>query len=415
MWSDRRKIILGVVAVVGMLISLEGVARILKTMYDDVLSHSTQSSQWLRYSAQFGWEKRPNFSGLMPNEVRTLAPAKYQREFDAEGFLSIDTEQVKDTRRKKILAIGDSNTFGWGVPTDMTFTEVLDDLLPDIDVINLGVIGYSSFQGYKVLETYFDRFKPSLVVVSFNFNDRRFVVSEADEDADTKFAHDMLMRQMSVFQENLYLYRVLEFVALKIGLKRGGAQGAGSWDVRQLHARVPPDRYEKNLARIARFCKERGVPLVFIVLQDNPIQTAQLRAGIASLTQGNDELAERDLKIVARSNGWFTSLGKKYLADLYERQGKVQVAEVVAQDGAGTVSNGDKPIFLDVEYNEIMRTVGLQYGVPLVEAGAALNDDPSVFVDYCHFDERGHRITALMLKEAVDRLLPLPERSPEMR
>lgn len=412
MRSGRRNILLGVVAVVGVFILLEGMARILTTVYNDVLSHSAQSSQWLRYSAQFGWEKRPNFSGLMPNEARTLAPAKYRREFDAEGFLSIDTEQVKDTRRKKILAIGDSNTFGWGVPTEMTFTEVLDDLLSDIDVINLGVTGYSSFQGYKVLEAHFDRFKPSLVVASFNFNDRRFVVSEADEDSDAKFAHDMVLRQMSVFQENLYLYRVMEFVASKIGGKREGAQGAGSWDVRQLHARVSPDRYKENLARIARFCKERGVPLVFIVLQDNPAQTAQLRAGIAALRQGNDEWAERDLKIAARSNGWFTSLGKKYLVELYERQGKMEVADVVARDGAGTISNGDKPIFLDVEYNEIMRSVGTQYGVSLVEAGAMLRDDPSLFVDYCHFDERGHRMIALSLKEAVDRLLPLPERSP---
>lgn len=408
MRSNQRKIILGVVAVVGVFILLEGLARILKTVYDDVQSHAAQSSQWLRYSAQFGWEKRPNFSGLMPNEVRTLAPAQYQRTFDAEGFLSVDTEQVRDRGRKKILAIGDSNTFGWGVPTNMTFAEVLDELLPDADVINLGVSGYSSFQGYKVLEAYFDRFKPSVVVVSFNFNDRRFVVSEADEDADAKFVRDTMLRQMSVVQENLYVYRVMEFLMSALGGKRGGAQGAGTWDVRQLHARVPPHRYKENLARIARFCKERGVPLVFVVLQDNPIQTAQLRTGIASFKQGHYDAAERDLKIVARSNGWFTSLGKKYLADLYEHQGKGQVAEVVAQDAAGTLANGDKPIFLDEEYNDIMRAVGLQYGASLVEAGAVLQEDPSVFVDFCHFDERGHLKIALMLKEAVDKLLPGP-------
>ena len=402
-------VLIGLLIAIGLLMVLEGLARVLGTVYNDVRAYKVDSSQWLLYSEKFGWEKRPNFSGLMPNETRTLAPEKYQRQFDEEGFLSVDAEQIRHGRHRKILAIGDSNTFGWGVPTDMTFVEVLDELLSETDVINLGVTGYSSFQGRKVLESVFDRFQPALVIVSFNFNDRRFVTDAAEEDAESKFSRDTLMRNVDGVRDKIYLYRMIELAATKLGLGQGVPRGTGGWDVRRMHARVPPAQYRENLERIARFCQERGVPLVFIVLQDNPVQTAQLRSGVELFRRGELDGAERDFRIVVRSNGWFTTLGKKYLADLYERQGKAQLAEVVAREGSEILSTGDKPIFLDSEYNEIMRAVGLEYGVSLVEAGEALKSDPSVYVDFCHFDERGHRTTALMLKEVVEHLLPTPE------
>jgi hypothetical protein len=64
-------------------------------------------------------------------------PARYLREFDAQGLFAVDTAQIGDTTHKRILAIGDSNTFGWGVPTRNAYPEVLDDLRPDADLLRL--------------------------------------------------------------------------------------------------------------------------------------------------------------------------------------------------------------------------------------------------------------------------------------
>ena len=40
---------------------------------------------------------------------------------------------------------------GYDVAAESTFTEVVDTLLPGVDAINLGVIGYTSWQGRRVL------------------------------------------------------------------------------------------------------------------------------------------------------------------------------------------------------------------------------------------------------------------------
>lgn len=128
------------------LLSLEGLSRILLTVRADL---SSQEPDWYQYASNIGWERRPYFKGLVGGERHGHDSSRYLRQFDAQGFFAEDTPQIHDRAHKRILAIGDSNTFGWGVPTRNAFPEVLDDLREDADVINLGVSGYTSFQGMK--------------------------------------------------------------------------------------------------------------------------------------------------------------------------------------------------------------------------------------------------------------------------
>ena len=191
----------------GSLLLLEGFARSVLTVHEDI---SSLRPDWYTYSSEVGWERRPNFTGYVARELRGDDSARYLREFDSQGFFAVDTDQVRATDRKRILAIGDSNTFGWGVPTGSSFTEVLDRMLPDANVINLGTNGYTSFQGYATLVRYFETVRPDLVIASFNFNDRRAVLSENAVDGQEKFARDALLHRVDLVRMNSYLYRTLE-------------------------------------------------------------------------------------------------------------------------------------------------------------------------------------------------------------
>jgi hypothetical protein len=51
----------------------------------------------------------------------------------------------------------------------------------------------------------------------------------------------------------------------------------------------------------------------------------------------------------------------------------------------------------DVKYNDILREVATQAGAAVVEAGAALEQHPSVYFDYGHFTAEGHRIVVAEL------------------
>lgn len=76
----------------------------------------------------------------------------------------------------RVLACGDSNTDG---PDAGGWTERLQDALaarrgagdPRPEVLNAGVVGYSSHQGLKRFEAQAARYEPDVVLVSFGWND----------------------------------------------------------------------------------------------------------------------------------------------------------------------------------------------------------------------------------------------------
>ena len=77
--------------------------------------------------------------------------------------------------RFRILAIGDSTTFGLGVqqmeswPSQLQ--QILDPGADNIEVINAGVPGYSSVQGLRFLEKRGLALHPDLVIATFGTND----------------------------------------------------------------------------------------------------------------------------------------------------------------------------------------------------------------------------------------------------
>ncbi|MCZ6463242.1 MAG: GDSL-type esterase/lipase family protein [Proteobacteria bacterium] len=84
----------------------------------------------------------------------------------------------------RVLALGDSCTFGIGVENDETWPAVLETALAaaglDAEVINAGVPGYSAYQGLRFLETRGRALRPDVLVVSFGFNDRDLWSSRSD-------------------------------------------------------------------------------------------------------------------------------------------------------------------------------------------------------------------------------------------
>ena len=405
-------IITGLIVSLAGLLLLEGLSRIVLTVRADL---SWPETDWYQYTHDVGWERRPYFNGLVAGEVRRHDPARYKREFDSEGFFSIDSEQVHGSGRKKILVIGDSNTFGWGVPSKSAFSEVLDELRPDADVINLGVSGHTSFQGYGMLVKYFGRVKPDVIIASYGFNDRRVVPVEAAADNPKKFEREALCHRFDLLRERIYLFRIVQIGLSKLGLLKSGGEQYLTVDARQAPTRVSPEQYRQNLEHIAQFCRERHVPLLFIVFRDNPAHAEHLLAGVAHQNNGRYEEAEAELRIALGLDNWFSDLAKKHLALVLDHRGASSEAASIATLTlpVSKLTHGGKPLRLDEEYNDIMRAVARQHGAIVVEAGQRLTLDASLYLDNAHPDERGHRLIAGLLNQELDGLLTRAEaRSP---
>jgi lysophospholipase L1-like esterase len=73
--------------------------------------------------------------------------------------------------RQPVAFLGDSCTFGVGVNDDQTFAALLQPRLGGLRAIDLGVPGYTAYQGRLRLSEYGFSAPPAAVVITFGFND----------------------------------------------------------------------------------------------------------------------------------------------------------------------------------------------------------------------------------------------------
>jgi len=73
----------------------------------------------------------------------------------------------------RILLLGDSCTFGWGVKSSETYGRRLEEMLGDlrVEVINRRVPGYSSLQGVHLLSQHLSAEPFDVAIVSYGWND----------------------------------------------------------------------------------------------------------------------------------------------------------------------------------------------------------------------------------------------------
>jgi lysophospholipase L1-like esterase len=124
-----------------------------------------------QFDADLGWAHVPGGRG------RLVTP-----EFDVEMRINQDGLRDDEHERKKkpgvhrILVFGDSFAEGWGVESEETISEQLEDCLQasasdSIEVINFGVAGYGTDQALLLYEKLGALYEPDQVVLLFYGND----------------------------------------------------------------------------------------------------------------------------------------------------------------------------------------------------------------------------------------------------
>jgi lysophospholipase L1-like esterase len=163
----------------------------------------------------------------------------------------------------RIIVLGDSFTFGPGVPYEHIYTSLLDARLkrtyPQVSVINLAVEGYNIIQYEAVLEDTGLALQPDAVLVSmFPVNDFEMDVY----DTNRRIAAGNPPRPAPWYEE-LYVYRAYlyhaEQVATKVMHKLIAVAAAGG----------PDEGWDKNTAalrQIADIAQAHNLPLLVALL-----------------------------------------------------------------------------------------------------------------------------------------------------
>lgn len=118
-----------------------------------------------QYDPELGWVNRKGASGNLNPPDERLPPTQIL--INAEGFRGREVQLPKPKGTKRILVLGDSNAFGYGVNEEERFSNLLEQRLAGYETVNLGVFGYGTDQEAILLEREGLRYSPDLVILAF--------------------------------------------------------------------------------------------------------------------------------------------------------------------------------------------------------------------------------------------------------
>jgi lysophospholipase L1-like esterase len=131
---------------------------------------ATGDGESFLYDPVLGWRNAPG-----DRETREITPVHVH--VNASGFRGPEFSETKAPGAVRILVLGDSLTWGWGVGDGEPYPAVLRTLLardasgPPPEVINAGTPGYGTDQELLLLERWGKRLAPDVVVLLAYQND----------------------------------------------------------------------------------------------------------------------------------------------------------------------------------------------------------------------------------------------------
>ena len=191
-----RKLAIGLSIAALLLGGLEGVLRVSGFKYRAprpfILSNVTDRQlqrleEMYRYHPYWFWEPRPGARIADFWELMRAAKSIQcgTERINAAGYRGPERPRLSGSGTLRIAVLGDSSTFGVGVCWDETYAAVLERELPNAEVLNFGVVGFSAFQGEKLLEGRVLTYRPRVVLVAFGAANE--IAAAGSHDVDAKF------------------------------------------------------------------------------------------------------------------------------------------------------------------------------------------------------------------------------------
>ncbi len=205
------------------------------------------------------WKFNPGYRG-------ELLGFRYA-EINRDGFLGRDFEVTKPPGLVRVVALGGSVSFGHGASCmEGTFSASLERQLNDqagkrcYEVVNAAVPGYSSWHGRQFVEHYLERLQPDVLLVAFGWNDSLLDLAP-DGPPAVRRGKQFEYSPSFIFGATItgYLIHPLYQRFHESALYR---RLLGSPPVPET-PRVSVQDYQSNFLAMARWCQDRGVPVIF--------------------------------------------------------------------------------------------------------------------------------------------------------
>lgn len=184
------------------------------------------------------------------------------------GFRGREIDAAKPAGTRRLAILGNSVTFGFGVDEDETFARRLEEELraavpgsgaaaSPVEVVNAGVIGYSSWQVRRYYPRAVGPLSPDIVVVLAGYNDHHAAVR-----SDAEKGRGRALGAVLSLLERTSLHRLvsrLRGVPAPPALRRRPVP------------RVSLDAFEENIRSLERVVRNDGAWVLFLTVPLRPV------------------------------------------------------------------------------------------------------------------------------------------------
>jgi hypothetical protein len=118
------------------------------------------------YDALLGWRHRPNQSGMHVHRDFAVRVS-----INRKGLRDSEYPYERVPGKRRMLLLGDSFAWGYGVPQDRSLGELVEARRPDWEIINAGVSGYGTDQQLLWLQHEGHRYRPDVILLLLHPND----------------------------------------------------------------------------------------------------------------------------------------------------------------------------------------------------------------------------------------------------
>jgi hypothetical protein len=288
-WRQKMGLIgITILVLLGILIGAEALSRLVCPQWAPF--QQPRFIFW-SYDPLLGWAHRPNQQGPLVYPDFSISVSNNSR------GLRDDEYPLERTGKKRMLVLGDSFGWGFGVELHQRFSEILEARHSDWEIINASVSGYSTDQEYLYLKDRGWAFRPDVVLLLMYENDFLgnveslhtgyfkpcFVVNEGRLELTNVPVPTQNWRQRL---EIVILGKTYLFQKMYLGGRTFLAQIAARWapnsegGFRQRQLQITP----RLLQALNELCRDKQSTLVIASFGLDPEQTDCVKAVCASQT-----------------------------------------------------------------------------------------------------------------------------------
>lgn len=226
-----------------------------------------------RYSLELKAEKKDSDVGYLHKPSSKAHLMGVDVEINSKGLRSKEFTELPEPNTHRILFLGDSLTFGWGVKEEETFARRLETSLSKeqaVEIINAGHGNYNSTQEANYFFKYAQNWKPNQVVLFYFINDAE------EMQLSTKWDFLSHSRLVSLF-----------WSAYRSSGLGGAGKGQSFVDYyANLYKNSGWEKSKESIKKLASYCAETGLTFQVVILPE--------------LHQLNPYLFEKEHELISR-------------------------------------------------------------------------------------------------------------------